>query len=67
MLVNPDDTWAETQITNMEAAARTVGQQLIVLRANTRPDIDAAFATVVKKRDQCAACRRQSLFVTQAD
>jgi putative ABC transport system substrate-binding protein len=67
MLVNPDDTWAETQITNTEAAARTVGQQLIVLRANTRPDIDAAFATVVKKQISALLVAASPFFVTQAD
>jgi putative tryptophan/tyrosine transport system substrate-binding protein len=31
MLVNPNDTWAETQITQTQAAAREAGQELIVL------------------------------------
>jgi putative tryptophan/tyrosine transport system substrate-binding protein len=67
MLVNPDDPWAETQITNTEAAAHAVGQQLMVLRANTKPDIDTAFATLVKKQIGALLVANSPFFVTQAD
>jgi putative ABC transport system substrate-binding protein len=67
MLVNPDDPWAETQITNTEAAAVAVGQQLMVLRANTRPGIDAAFATLVKQQIGALLVANSPFFVTQAD
>jgi putative tryptophan/tyrosine transport system substrate-binding protein len=67
MLVNPDDPWAETQITNKEAAAHAVGQQLMVLRANTKPDIDTAFATLVKKQIGALLDANSPFFVTQAD
>jgi putative ABC transport system substrate-binding protein len=67
MLVNPDDPWAETQITNTQAAALAVGQQLMVLRANSRPDIDAAFATLVKERIGALLVANSPFFVTQAD
>ena len=67
MLVNPDDTWAETQITNTEAAALTVGQQLMVLRANNRPGIDAAFAILAKMQVGALLVAASPLFVTQAD
>jgi putative tryptophan/tyrosine transport system substrate-binding protein len=66
VLVNPDDPWAETQITNTEAAALAVSQQLMVLRANTRPDIDAAFATLVKKQIGALLVANSPFFVTQA-
>jgi putative ABC transport system substrate-binding protein len=67
MLVNPDDPWAESQITNTQAAALAVGQQLKVLRANSRPDIDAAFATLVKERIGGLLVANSPFFVTQAD
>jgi putative tryptophan/tyrosine transport system substrate-binding protein len=67
MLVNPDDPWAETQITNTQAAALAVGQQLKVLRANTRPDIDTAFATLVKEQIGALFVANSPFFVTQAD
>ncbi len=67
MLVNPDDPWAEVQITNTEAAARAVGQQLMVLHANTKPDIDAAFAAVAKNQLGALLVANSPFFVTQAD
>jgi putative tryptophan/tyrosine transport system substrate-binding protein len=50
-LVNPDDinditgSW----IKDIQAAARAVAQQLLVLTATTEPHIDTAFATLVEK------------------
>jgi putative ABC transport system substrate-binding protein len=67
MLVNPDDPWAELQITNTEAAALAVSQPLMVLRANTRPDIDAAFATLVEKQIGALLVANSPFFVTQAE
>jgi putative ABC transport system substrate-binding protein len=67
MLVNPDDTWAETQIANTEAAARAIGQQLVVLRARTEPDIDAAFTTIVQQRVGALLVATSPFFVTRAD
>ncbi len=67
MLVNPNDTWAETQIANTEAAARAIGQQLVVLRASTEPDIDAAFATIVQQRAGALLVATSPFFVTRAD
>ena len=45
MLLNP--TWAtfDTQLKDVQEAARAVGQQIQVLRANTEREIDAAFET----------------------
>src|SRR5215472_2863072 len=45
-LVNPDFQDAERQLTEVEVAARGVGLQLIVLRASSEREIDAAFATM---------------------
>jgi len=45
VLLNP--TWAtfDTQLKDVQEAARAVGQQIQVLRANTEREIDAAFET----------------------
>jgi putative tryptophan/tyrosine transport system substrate-binding protein len=67
MLVNPNDTWANSQITNTQAAARAAGQELIVFRASTKDDIDAAFATLVQQRAGALLVSASPLFVTQAD
>jgi len=67
MLVNPNDTWAETQITNTEAAARAVRQELIVLKAGTEDDIDTVFTTLVQRRAGALLVAASPLFVTQAN
>jgi putative ABC transport system substrate-binding protein len=46
-LLNPN--FPETQLIDLEAAARALGLELIVLRASTEPAIDAAFASMVKE------------------
>jgi putative ABC transport system substrate-binding protein len=67
MLVNPNDTWAETQITNTEAAARAVRQELIVLKAGTEDDIDTVFTTLVQRRAGALLVAASPLFVTRAN
>jgi ABC-type uncharacterized transport system substrate-binding protein len=49
-LVNPNNPEAESQLTDIRAAARTFGQELLVLNASTDRDLDAAFATLVRER-----------------
>jgi len=66
-LVNPDDPGAESRINDVQAAARTVGQQLSVLRVSTEPDIDAAFATLVQQRAGALLVSAGPFFVTRAD
>jgi putative ABC transport system substrate-binding protein len=50
LLVNPTNPSAETYSTDLQAAARTLGLQLHVLRASTEREIDAAFASLVQLR-----------------
>jgi putative ABC transport system substrate-binding protein len=50
LLVNPDDPFAESKVKQAQVAARSLGQQLHVLRARTEQGIDAAFATLVHLR-----------------
>jgi putative ABC transport system substrate-binding protein len=48
LLVNPNNSNTERIIGDMQEAARTKGVQLLVLRAGTESEIDAAFATLVQ-------------------
>jgi putative ABC transport system substrate-binding protein len=51
VLINPTDAEAaETMLKAVEAATRTMGLQIQVLKANTSHEIDAAFATFVRER-----------------
>ena len=50
LLVNPANPNAEITIAEVQAAARTRGLRLHILRANTEREIDIAFATLVQLR-----------------
>ena len=50
MLVNPNGPTAETDVQEVQEAARAVGQQIDFHRAKTERDIDAAFRTMVQLR-----------------
>jgi putative tryptophan/tyrosine transport system substrate-binding protein len=45
-LVNPTYPPAETNMREVEAAARMIGRQIVVVKASTESEIDAAFATI---------------------
>jgi putative ABC transport system substrate-binding protein len=50
VLINPNNPDAATQSSDVEAAARAVGQQIQILYAGAEREIDAAFATLVQRR-----------------
>ena len=50
VLLNPTYPSAETQLRDMQAAARTIGLQVHVLRASNEREINDAFATSVQLR-----------------
>ena len=50
VLTNPTNPNFEAQLRDLQAAARTVGQPILVVTAGTEGDIDAAFARLVQQR-----------------
>ena len=51
VLLNPNDaTRAETVLSDLQAAARTISVQLQIYNASTSGEIDAAFAALVRER-----------------
>jgi putative ABC transport system substrate-binding protein len=48
LLANPNNSDAERLIGDVQEAARTKGRQLVILKASTEGEIDAAFATLVQ-------------------
>jgi putative ABC transport system substrate-binding protein len=48
LLVNPNEPRTEGLVRDVQEAARTKGVQLLVLKASTEGEIDAAFATLVE-------------------
>jgi putative tryptophan/tyrosine transport system substrate-binding protein len=57
-LVNPSSQISEMQITQVQEAARSVGQEMFILNASTESEIDLAFKTLVQRGGQCAPYER---------
>jgi len=51
ILLNPNNSNAGLELNETETAARTLGLQLVVVRATNEREIDAAFATLVEQRE----------------
>jgi putative ABC transport system substrate-binding protein len=49
VLLNPNFPDAETQLRDVRAAARALGQQIVVLNASSERDIDTSFAALVQQ------------------
>ena len=49
VLVDPNRLDTESQRSDVQAAAQTTGQQLIILDVNSDRDIETAFATFVQR------------------
>jgi putative tryptophan/tyrosine transport system substrate-binding protein len=49
-LVNSNNTTAQPFITDVQAAARSVGQQIVILNAGTTTEIDKAFETMGRQQ-----------------
>jgi putative ABC transport system substrate-binding protein len=68
-LVNPNYAGAENQLRDVQEAATRLGVQLVVVRANTEDEFNAAFSTIVQQKAEallvCASpffnARRQQL------
>jgi putative tryptophan/tyrosine transport system substrate-binding protein len=65
VLVNPDSPLTEPAITDLRAAASSIGRQLEVLTANTNHDINAAFATLVQKRADALFINGDAFFTSR--
>jgi putative ABC transport system substrate-binding protein len=66
LLVDPRLASAESQADETEAAGRAMGQRVLVLRATTEREIDAAFATLVRQRAGALLVVGSPFFFTQA-
>jgi len=49
-LVNPSYVHADTQLNDLQLAARALGRQIHVVNASNESDIDAAYATLTQRR-----------------
>jgi putative tryptophan/tyrosine transport system substrate-binding protein len=67
VLVNPENTpRAEAQLSDLQTAARSVGQEITILNTRTIRDIDAAFATLAQMRADALLVATDAFFLTRA-
>jgi putative ABC transport system substrate-binding protein len=65
ILVNPNNSNTEPDTKVAQTAARSLGQQLVVLSASSESDIDAAFATLVQQRANALLVNTDAFFLTR--
>jgi len=66
-LLNPTDPTIETQVKEAETAGLTLGVRLVILKAGTPREIEAAFATIVAQRINSVLTSADAFFGIQAD
>lgn len=65
IMANPNEPAGESQISDAQTAAKSIGQELIVFRASTESEIDAAFAKLVQKHAGALLLGANPFFVTR--
>jgi putative tryptophan/tyrosine transport system substrate-binding protein len=65
-VVNPSNTRADSDVEEMETAARALGQQIIVAKASTDRDLETAFATLAQRSIQALVIGGDPFFNGQA-
>jgi putative ABC transport system substrate-binding protein len=66
-LINPGNPSSESQIRDVQAAARAFGVELLILNASSERTIDAAFAGFVQQRAKAVVIGADSFFVSRRD
>ena len=67
VLLNPTWPTFDTQLNDVQQAARALGQQIHVLRANTEREIDAAFDTAKEVRARAMVIGLSTFFAVRRD
>ena len=67
VLVNPKNPNFEVQLSDVRAAAREIGQDLLIVNASAETDLDAAFATFVQRRIDGLIVGSDPMFARHAD
>jgi putative tryptophan/tyrosine transport system substrate-binding protein len=67
MLVNPNFPDAESQSNDVKEAARTLGQQLHVVNANSEGDFNQAFATFIELKADALLVSLDAFFLSRRD
>jgi putative ABC transport system substrate-binding protein len=67
LLVNPISPNTETQLRDVQAAARILGRQVEVLHASAERDFDAAFASLLLSRAGALVIGTDAVFINRSD
>ncbi len=62
LLTNPNNPRTDVEIRQLQAAARTVGKQILVVKASGERDFDVAFETLVQERASAVLVPAEPLF-----
>jgi putative tryptophan/tyrosine transport system substrate-binding protein len=65
LLINPTNPRVDLEIAEIEAAARTVGKQILLVKAGSEHEIDAAFTALVQGSAGGLIVTAEPLFVQQ--
>ena len=65
MLDNPTNPVSQSRIAEAQAAARTLGLQLLVLNASTESDFEPAFATLVQQQAAALSVSSNTLYLNR--
>jgi putative ABC transport system substrate-binding protein len=65
VLIHPNDSVSDSQVNDVQAAARALGQRIDVLNATGEGEIDAAFATLVRNRADALMVMNNPLFLSR--
>jgi putative ABC transport system substrate-binding protein len=67
LLVNPTNERADAEVREIEAVARNIGQEIIVVRASNLTEIETAFATMVERRTEALLIGGDPFFTRRPD
>jgi len=65
VLINPNSPFAESATSDLQAAARAIGQKLDIFKATTNREIDTAFRTLVGRRAEALMIVTNTLFLSR--
>jgi ABC-type uncharacterized transport system substrate-binding protein len=65
VLVNPKNPQADIQTNELARAGRVAGQEILVLKASTNPEIDAAFVTLADRGAGAVIIGQDTFFTSQ--
>jgi putative tryptophan/tyrosine transport system substrate-binding protein len=66
-LANPNDPYVESETTEMQAAATTVGQKFLVVKAGIDSDLETAFAKLMQQRVGAVCVEANQFFLSRRD